>query len=104
MSESFKKLGRLRFLRKGDGLPHTGTRTFNAVADNIRSGRSVCYQSTLAEWFDGTAGTILDEEVIGLGSYGYTLTVLSSEALTDYPEEDESEELDLIRSWTPKFR
>lgn len=104
MSEGFKKLGRLRFLRNGDGLPHTGTRDFNAVADNIRLGRSVCSQSTLAEWFDGPTGIALDEEVIGLGSYGYTLTVLSSEALADDPEEDENEEQDLIRSWTPKFR
>lgn len=56
------------------------------------------------EWFDGPAGIALDEEVIGLGSYGYTLTVLSSEALADDPEEDENEEQDLIRSWTPKFR
>lgn len=104
LSESFKKLGRLRFLRKGDGLPHTGTRNFNAVADNIRLGRSACSQSTLAEWFGGPAGIMLDEEVIGLGTYGYTLTVLSSEALTDDPDEDENEEQDLLRSWTPKFR
>ncbi len=104
MSESFKKLGKLRFLRKGDGLPHTGTRAFNAVADNIRLGRSVCYQSTLADWFGGPAGTIIDEEVVGLGSYGHTLTVLSSEALTDDPYEDEDEEAALLESWAPKFR
>lgn len=104
MSEGFKKLGRLRFLRKGDGLPHTGTRDFNAVEDNIRLGRTVCSQSTLAEWFGGPTGITLDEEVIGLGSYGYTLTVLSSEALADDPEEDENEEQNLVRSWTPRFR
>ena len=85
-------------------MPHTGTRDFNAIANNIRLGRSVCSQSTLAEWFGGPAGIILDEEVIGLGSYGYTLTVLSSEALADDPEEEENEEQNLVRSWTPRFR
>lgn len=104
LSESFKKLGKLRFLRKGDALPYTGTRAFNAVADNIRCGRSICQQSTLTEWFGAPTDIMLDEEIIGLGSYGYTLTVLSSEALAGDFDEDENEEQDLIRSWTPKFR
>lgn len=104
LSENFKKLGKLRFLRKGDALPHTGTRSFNAVADNIRLGRSVCHQTTLQEWFGGSADIALDEEIIGMGSYGYTLTVLSSEALPDDPDEEEYEERDLLRIWTPRFR
>jgi Zn-dependent peptidase ImmA (M78 family) len=104
LSESFKKLGKLRFLRKGDALPHTGTRAFNAVPDNIRLGRSVCQQSNLAAWFGASEDITLDEEIIGLGSYGYTLTVLSSEALTDDPDEEEDEESDLIASWAVKFR
>lgn len=104
LSESFKKLGKLRFLRKGDPLPHTGTRSFNGLADNIQLGRSICRQTTLAEWFGDSSDIRLDEEIIGLGSYGYTLTVLSSEALTDDPDETEDEERDLIESWTARFR
>jgi hypothetical protein len=41
------------------------------------------------------------EEVIGLGNYGKTLTVLSAQSMAD-PEEEE-EEAQLLSSWTPTF-
>lgn len=102
LSEGFKRLGRLRFLRKGDSLPATFTRTFNADPEKVRQGRTGCGATTLAAWFNGPSHVELDEEVIGLGKYGYTLTVLSSEALPDDPDEQEDEEQELIESWTPK--
>lgn len=102
LSEGFKRLGRLRFLRKGDSLPATFTRTFNADPEKVRQGRMGCGATTLAAWFDGPSHVELDEEVIGLGKYGYTLTVLSSEALPDDPDEQEDEEQELIESWTPR--
>ena len=40
------------------------------------------------------------EEVLGLGSYGKVLTVLTTDVLPD--EEDEEDELE--RCWTPRFR
>jgi hypothetical protein len=40
------------------------------------------------------------EEVLGLGRYGKTLTVITSSAFADDVEEDE----DLEESWTPRFR
>jgi hypothetical protein len=46
---------------------------------------------------------MLDEEIIGLGKYGYTLTVLSSDALPDDPLDAEDEDAELVRSWTPHF-
>ena len=104
MSDSFKRLGQLKFLRKGDPLPDTGTRLFNAVRDNVTQGRSRCEQSSLAAWFGGSRDVGLDEEIVGLGSYGFTLSVLSSEAMPNYPYEDEDEEAALLESWTPKFR
>jgi Zn-dependent peptidase ImmA (M78 family) len=104
MSDSFKRLGQLKFLRKGDPLPDTGTRLFNAVRDNVTQGRSRCEQSSLAAWFGGSRDVGLDEEIVGLGSYGFTLSVLSSEAMPNDPYEDEDEEAALLESWTPKFR
>ncbi len=104
MSDSFKRLGQLKFLRKGDPLPDTGTRLFNAVRDNVTQGRSRCEQSSLAAWFGGSRYVGLDEEIVGLGSYGFTLSVLSSEAMPNDPYEDEDEEAALLESWTPKFR
>ncbi len=57
------------------------------------------------DWFDGDKAIELDEEVIGLGSYGYTLTVFSSDILPEDPDNDEDceEEARLTDSWTPKF-
>jgi len=102
-SESFKNLGKLAFLRKGARLPPGATQRFNANAANVlRAGRTVG-ETDLATWFDGPGRIALDEEVIGLGKYGYTLTVLSSEALPEDPLDQEDEEAELQRSWTPRF-
>lgn len=103
MSDSFKRLDRLRFLRKGDALPHTATRTFNCDVANIADRKSTCSSTRLAEWFGGETQIALEEEVIGLGSYGYTLTVLSSDKLPDDPSETENEEEKLVESWTARF-
>lgn len=103
MSDSFKNLGRLRFLRKGDVLPASGTSSFNRNNERVLAGDSTCAESTLSVWFEGSAHTTLDEEIVGLGSYGLTLTVLSSEEITEDPYEDEDEDEKLVDSWTPKF-
>lgn len=103
MSESFKKLGKLTYLRKGSPLPSGATKNFNANPDNVRLGLRECGQTTLSHWFDGPANVELDEEVVGLGGYGYTLSVLSSEELPDESDEDSDEETSLIDSYTPRF-
>ena len=63
----------------------------------------MCGATTLADWFDGPSGIDLDEEVLGLGEYGYTLTVFSSEEMPEDPDEEEDEEAKLIDSYTPRF-
>ncbi|WP_432256617.1 ImmA/IrrE family metallo-endopeptidase [Limimaricola sp. AA108-03] len=102
LSESFKKLGRLRFLRKGDLLPETATRTFNRSPANVRDRRETCEETTAERWFAGPQ-VALDEEIVGLGRYGFTLTVLTAENLTEDLGEEEDEEQKLVESWTPKF-
>lgn len=104
MSDGFKGLGRLSFLRKSSPLPYgSTTRTFNAKQDNILGASQTCGETTLADWFDGDGQIRLDEEVIGLGSYGYTLTVLSSEKIQSDPEEADEDEDDFEDRWTPRF-
>ncbi|MBL4859112.1 MAG: ImmA/IrrE family metallo-endopeptidase [Erythrobacter sp.] len=103
MSDGFKQLGRLTFLRKGDGLPDTLTRDFNADGANVASARRACEATDLFRWFEGDRSVILDEEVVGLGGYGLTLTVLSSEDLPDEPDEEDDGEADLVESYTPRF-
>ena len=103
MSDAFKNFGRLQFLRKGDALPASGTFDFNRDPDRVLAGDSMCTESRLATWFEGPSHITLDEEIIGLGRYGLTLTVLSSEEITEDPYEDEDEEEKLEASWTAKF-
>lgn len=104
MSNSFKKLDKLTFLRKGTSLPTTHTLEFNSVMENVRSARSICGETSLAQWFSCERRLALDEEIIGLGSYGYTLTVLSSDELAEDPDDEGHEEEEaLVASWTPKF-
>ena len=44
----------------------------------------------------------MTEEVIGLGGYGRTLTVLSAQDAVDVDELQENAEM--IESWKPRFR
>jgi hypothetical protein len=104
-SDAFKGLGANVFLRKGSTLP-TGSKTllFNADSANVSGARRVTGECTLRDWFDTDADHGLDEEVVGLGRYDLTLTVLSSEELpTDPDYEDEESDEELAERWTPKF-
>lgn len=104
LSDSFKRLDKLTYLKKGSPLPTTHTLRFNKDQKNISQARSICGQTSLAEWFSCTRRLFLDEEVIGLGDYGFTLTVLASDELAEDPEDEAYEEEQSLReSWTPKF-
>jgi hypothetical protein len=103
LSNGFKQLKPRAFPRKGDLLPESITRAFNADAGNVASGGRMAGETSLSEWFDGPGGIRLDEEVIGLGSYGFTLSVFSSEDLPQDPDEEEDEEAALEERWRPRF-
>lgn len=102
-SPSFKDLGRNIYLRKGSPVAvGSTTAKFNADLANVRAGQEMVGACSLQHWFDTDRNPSLDEEVIGLGRYGLTLTVLSSEELAIDPD-DEDEDEALEESWTPKF-
>tara|TARA_R110001592_G_scaffold49685_5_gene154670 strand:+ start:4250 stop:5134 length:885 start_codon:yes stop_codon:yes gene_type:complete len=103
MTDNFKSLGKLAFLRKGSMVPISETRTFNQNPNNVLNGEKINAETTLADWFDGSGMVILDEEIIGLGKYGYTLTVLSSEELPVDPSDDYDDDENVEDQWTPKF-
>lgn len=104
-SDSFRDLGKNIFLRKGDDLPgNSTTARFNELASNVATGRQATGECHLRDWFATDRNPALDEQVVGLGSYGLTLTVLSSDALANDPDQDEDDdEAALEESWTPKF-
>ena len=102
-SDAFKSLGTRIFLRKGDPLPAGVTAAFNARSGNVTAARRSAGECDLKDWFDTDRHARLDEEVIGIGRYGFTLTILSSEALAEPDDDGEEDEEAVIDRWTPRF-
>lgn len=103
LSDAFKKLKPAQYPRKGSALPASSTLRFNEDIKNVQSAERACSRVSFADWFGSQPNIELDEEIIGLGSYGYTLTVLTSEKLPFDPDDDIDEEKELTESWAPKF-
>jgi len=103
MSESLKALGGIDWIRKREAVPrNTPTFAFNQDGENVRRAVRIEDNSNLQDWFGGHRSIEVSEDVIGLGRYGKTLTVLYD---IDLPSEDEEEdEAALVESWTPRFR
>ena len=92
MSERIRDLRGITWIKKGDSLPNGTTRDFNADPSNIEEARQEEGTCFLDDWFDGAPQVEVNEDVIGLGSYGKTLTVLfTDEALDDDDEEDDDD-------------
>jgi hypothetical protein len=91
MSDRIRDLRGITWIKKGDLLP-TGTVTarFNADQSNVVQARQDEGTSTLSDWFDGGPDVEINEDVVGLGSYGKTITIL----FTDEPLEDDDEDSD----------
>jgi IrrE N-terminal-like domain len=103
MSESLKEVSDIEWLRKSGIVPRTtATYEFNQGANNVQRGLRIQEVTKLQEWFGGSRDIEINEDVIGLGKYGKTLTVLYDINIPD--AEEEEEEAALIESWTPKFR
>ena len=102
MSSPLKDFSGLDWIRKGTPLPSGSvTAGFNTDAENIARGRRAEGQSCLQDWFNGPHRQEVVEEVVGLGSYGKTLTVLTG---MESPDEMEDDEGDLEESWAVRFR
>jgi hypothetical protein len=103
MSEALKQLNGIDWIKKREGVPrNTATFAFNQIPTNVEHGIRVEESSNLQHWFGGKRRIEISEDVVGLGRYGKTLTVLYD---IDLPEpEDEEDEDNLIESWTPRFK
>lgn len=101
MSGPLKDFPGLDWIRKGTPLPADClTASFNTDKNNIEQAARAEGVSELQDWFNGSNQQEIVEEVIGLGSYGKTLTVLTG---MESPDEVEDEDGDLEESWTPRF-
>ena len=104
MSESLRETDGLDWIRKGAGLPkNTPTFSFNRNDHRVRRAERIDSTSALQDWFGGDCSIQISEEVVGLGRYGKTLTVLTAPDLIQRLEEMREEEA-LRESWRPKFQ
>ena len=103
MSPALKVVDGIDWLRKREAVPReTPTFAFNEDATNVPRAARVEETSNWQDWFGGRRSIEISGDVIGLGSYGKTLTVLYDIAVPD--AENEEDEESLIESWTPRFR
>lgn len=104
MSDPLKEVEGLNWIRKGEGLSMgTSTYAFNQNPKRILRADREEDTSDLRDWFGGDRSLSITEQVIGLGKYGKTLTVLTAPDIEEQIEEIEEEE-ELVEYWTPKFR
>jgi len=102
MSGALKEIDSIEWIRKREMIPrNTPTCDFNQDAVKVQQAARVQGTSNIQDWFGGRRSLEINEDVIGLGSYGKSLTVLYGIEIND---EDEANEDDLLDSWTPRFR
>lgn len=101
LSDAMQEFTGMAWPRKADFLPEgTLTERFNADLANVRDRRRESGEADLRAWFGTRRRIAATEEVLGLGGYGRTLTVITTDTLPD--EEDEDAQLE--ESWTPRHR
>jgi len=95
MSQPLRDLRNLQWIKKGDALPsRSETHKFNRDEANVREGRHAQAWTSLDLWCDDAPEIELKEDVVGLGSYGRTLTVLFTEdAIEDESDSDKDDDL-----------
>ena len=100
LSDELKEFRDIAWPRRGYAVPAAPTAEFNRDQENVHDGRRSEHEIDLRDWFGGRRSVPMTEEIIGLGSYGKTLTILSAETFAD----DDDEDSDLEEDWTPRFR
>jgi hypothetical protein len=90
LSNSLKEIRGVTGLSKGEFLPAgTPTEKFNMDVNNAGSANSTASFTSLDDWFESAPQVEMNEDVVGLGGYGKTLTVLFSDKLIEDEEDDE---------------
>jgi hypothetical protein len=98
----FRDFDGIDWITKRQALPgNSATFAFNRNPDNVLNAIRVDDDGDLQDWFGGRPSFALSEDVIGVGSYERTPTVLYG---IEVPDDEEDDEESLIQSYTPRFR
>ena len=90
MSEPLRARPNLTRIRKGTGLSaQCPAAKFNRDSSNVLNARRESSAANLGDWFTGNDGDV-NEEIVGLGEYGRTLTVLWADDLPDPAENEDA--------------
>lgn len=93
MSEPLRRIRGIEWPRKGSTVPNgTVTAKLAARPDHVASSQRLAGECSFADWIDGAPDCNCTEEVVGLGRFGQTLTVIWAE---DALEDDEDSDDDL---------
>jgi len=87
MSDELREFTGLKWLKRGDWIPQGHTSAFNSVEGKVLTSDREEHECTVKDWFDGKHDIPMTEEIIGLGRYGRTLTLLSSDCFAEDLEE-----------------
>jgi Zn-dependent peptidase ImmA (M78 family) len=104
MSKALRECDGIDWIRKKQALPpNSATKQFNSDAPRVARAERIQEDGAFQDWFGGNRRINITEDVIGLGTYGKTLTVLHE---IELPEDDEDPDDDenIEESWTPRFR
>jgi hypothetical protein len=103
-SAAFKRIPGITWLRKGELLPpQSWTVEFNKDEGRVERRERWERTSSIRDWFGEGPNRELAEDVVGLGAYGRTLSVLFAESLADWPDDDDEAEEDDPSEWNPTF-
>lgn len=107
LSEGMKSLPDLIWLKRGSPVPaNTATARFNSDDSRVLQADREEDEIDVLDWLGGKRSYIVTEEVVGLGRYGKTLTVLSSRKIGHeaYNDDGDDDEETLVERWTPRFK
>lgn len=108
MSETLKALPKLAWIKRGTPVPAgTATARFNSNPQRVANSDKEEDEIDIRDWLGGTRSVPATEQVIGLGSYGKTLTVLTCPSVQDetFADDDgDDDDESLAERWTPRFR
>lgn len=93
MSPPLKDIKGIEWIKKGTLVPpRAETFKFNVDNSNVTGGNQSGGWTSLDEWCDGAPEVCMKEDVVGLGTYGKTLTVLFTDQALDNEDDDDDHE------------